>query len=145
MENKIILIVEDNPDDFALTVRALKKNRINCKLYNARDGEEALDLFFGSGLPGESSGKKPDLVILDLKLPKIGGLELLKQLKQSSETKFIPVVVLSSSLEESDLSECYRLGANSYIRKPVNFDDFLTIISSLSNYWLRMNINPSNN
>lgn len=140
MNEKTILIVEDNPDDFALIVRALKKNNFEYNLAHSGDGEEACDyLYTGKN----TNAKMPDLIILDLKLPKIDGLELLKIIRSFDSTKFIPVVVLTSSIEQKDLTESYRYGANSYIRKPVNFDEFIELISNLCSYWLWLNIFPS--
>jgi two-component system, response regulator len=142
MNEKTILIVEDNPDDFALIVRAMKKNNFEYNLAHSGDGEEARDYLHAINSSLNSAAKLPDLIVLDLKLPKIDGLELLKIIRSIDSTKYIPVVVLTSSIEQKDLMESYRYGANSYIRKPVNFDEFIELISNLCSYWLRLNIFP---
>lgn len=138
MSMKKILIIEDNPDDYALIERALKKKEIECSLINCQNGEEALDYLFGECI---NTGL-PHLILLDLKIPKIDGLELLRIIRNTDITKLLPVVVLTSSLEQTDLVESYRLGANSYIRKPVNFDEFIEIIHLVISYWLRLNVYP---
>ena len=144
MEEKIILLVEDNPDDELLAIRALKKNNIMNKVVIARDGVEALDYLFGTGAyEGRDMSEMPQVVLLDLKLPKINGLEVLKRLRNDERTKLLPVVVLTSSREERDLTECYRLGANSYIRKPVDFTQFTEAIRQMGLYWLVLNESPS--
>jgi two-component system response regulator len=136
-----ILLIEDNPDDVELTLRAFKKHNLANHITVARDGEEALDIIFQRGK--EVSGRlKPDLILLDLKLPKIDGMEVLKQIKKNSETKIIPVIILTSSKEENDLAESYLLGANSYIRKPVNFENFTGVVMQLGLYWLLINEPP---
>ncbi|MBW1834604.1 MAG: response regulator [Deltaproteobacteria bacterium] len=136
-----ILLIEDNPDDVELTLRAFKKHNLANHITVARDGEEALDIIFQRGK--EVSGRlKPDLILLDLKLPKIDGMEVLKQIKKNSETKVIPVIILTSSKEENDLAESYLLGANSYIRKPVNFENFTGVVMQLGLYWLLINEPP---
>lgn len=143
MENKIILLVEDNPDDEALTLRALKKNNILNEVVVARDGAEALDYLFCRGIhAGRDSSLQPSLVLLDLKLPKVGGLEVLKQMRANPPTQLVPVVILTSSKEEQDLINGYRLGANSYIRKPVDFGQFVEAVHSLGLYWLVLNEAP---
>ena len=144
MEEKIILLVEDNPDDELLAIRALKKNNIMNKMVIARDGVEALDYLFGTGAyEGRDMSEMPQVILLDLKLPKINGFEVLKRLRNDERTKLLPVVVLTSSREERDLTECYRLGANSYIRKPVDFTQFTEAIRQLGLYWLVLNESPS--
>jgi len=136
-----ILLIEDNPDDVELTLRAFKKHNLANHITVARDGEEALDIIFQHGK--EVSGRlKPDLILLDLKLPKVDGMEVLKQIKKNSETKVIPVIILTSSKEENDLAESYLLGANSYIRKPVNFENFTGVVMQLGLYWLLINQPP---
>jgi CheY-like chemotaxis protein len=144
MEEQIILLVEDNPDDELLAIRALKKNNIMNKVVIARDGVEALDYLFGTGAyEGRDMSEMPQVILLDLKLPKLNGLEVLKHLRNDERTKLLPVVVLTSSREERDLAECYRLGANSYIRKPVDFTQFTEAIKQLGLYWLVLNESPS--
>ena len=136
-----ILLVEDNPDDVELTLRAFRKHNLANEIIVARDGEEALDILFQRG--EESAGQRAtDLVLLDLKLPKVDGLEVLKQIKSNSKTQLIPVVVLTSSKEEKDLVESYRLGVNSYIRKPVDFENFTGVVMQLGLYWLLLNEAP---
>ena len=138
--NKFILLVEDNPDDEALTLRALKKNNIANEVVVARDGAEALDFLFCQGAGAtRNPQEKPAVILLDLKLPKIDGLEVLKRLRADERTRLFPVVILTSSKEEQDLINGYRLGANSYIRKPVDFNQFVAAIGSLGLYWLVLN------
>jgi two-component system response regulator len=137
---KYILLVEDNPDDELLTLRALKKNNIANKVVVARDGAEALDFLFAQGAhAGRPPQDLPEVVLLDLKLPKIPGLEVLKRIRAQECTALLPVVVLTTSTEERDLVESYRLGANSYIRKPVDFDQFMESVRNLGMYWLVLN------
>jgi two-component system, response regulator len=143
MRKKIILLVEDNPDDELLAIRALEKNNIMNEVVVARDGAEALDYLFGSGAyTGRDMSVLPQIILLDLKLPKIDGLEVLRRLRHDKRTKLLPVVVLTSSKEERDLTESYSLGANSYIRKPVNFAQFTEAIRQLGLYWLVLNESP---
>ncbi len=143
MRKKIILLVEDNPDDELLAIRALKKNNIMNEVVVARDGAEALDYLFGAGAyAGRDMSVMPQIILLDLKLPKIDGLEVLRRLRNDERTKLLPVVVLTSSREERDLTESYSLGANSYIRKPVNFAQFTEAIRQLGLYWLVLNESP---
>ena len=143
METKVILLVEDNPDDEALTLRSLSKSKILNNVVVARDGVEALDYLFGTG-PYEGRDKRilPQLVLLDLKLPKIDGLEVLKRIRSDPLTKFLPVVILTSSDEERDLVESYELGANSYVCKPVDFNQFADAVRQLELYWLVLNQSP---
>ncbi len=136
MEEKTILLIEDNPDDIELTLRAFKKNRIVNNVVIARDGEEALEHLFGS------NAVKPALVLIDLKLPKIDGLEVLRQIRSNEKTKLYPVVVLTSSTEQNDLKAAYELGTNSYIKKPVNFEAFIEAVHKLGVYWLLLNEPP---
>lgn len=143
MDNRIIMLVEDNPDDEALTLRALKKNNIQNEVVVAHDGAEALDYLFGNA--GAASGKKnplPMVVLLDLKLPKVDGLEVLRRVRADSRTRLLPVVILTSSKEEQDLTNGYSLGANSYVRKPVNFGQFVEAVRQLGLYWLLLNEAP---
>lgn len=139
MDHKIILLVEDNPDDEALTLRALKKNNILNEVKVARDGQQALDYFFGEGA---SANPMPSMVLLDLKLPKVDGLEVLRRIRADQRTSLQPIVILTSSKEEQDIVSGYRLGANSYIRKPVDFDQFIEAIRQLGLYWLVLNESP---
>jgi two-component system response regulator len=140
MFEKTILLVEDNPDDEELTVRALKKNNVTNSLVVARDGVEALDYLFGTGAyTGRDTGALPGLVLLDLKLPKIDGLEVLRRIRADGRTRRMPVTVLTSSKEEQDVIKSYNLGANSYIRKPVDFVQFTEAVRQLGLYWLMLN------
>jgi two-component system response regulator len=135
-----ILLVEDNMDDAELTIRALKKNHVLNNLLHVKDGEEALDFIFCNGKYKERNGSiKPRVILLDLNMPKVNGVEVLQQIKANQETKEIPVVVLTSSKEDPDVSVCYKLGANSYIVKPVGFENFTEAIAELGMYWLLMN------
>lgn len=143
MTEKIILLVEDNPDDVELTLRAFKKNNISNRVIIAKDGVEALDYMFGKGIYVERDLKDlPVVILLDLKLPKMDGLEVLKRLRQDERTKLIPVVILTSSAEQKDVIDGYSLGANSYIRKPVEFNQFVEAIKHLGLYWLLWNEPP---
>lgn len=143
MKAKMILLVEDNPDDEALTVRALHKNKIANNLIVVRDGVEALDFVFCTGVYSERDPKElPEVVLLDLKLPKVDGLEVLRQIRADDRTRLLPVVILTSSKEEQDLIASYSLGANSYIRKPVGFSQFVEAIHQLGMYWLVLNEMP---
>ncbi|VAX19997.1 Response regulator [hydrothermal vent metagenome] len=138
--DKIILLVEDNPDDEALTLRALKKNNIANEVVIARDGEEALDYLFATGAyQGRDTGVMPTVILLDLKLPKVDGLEVLRRLRLDERTKLLPVVILTSSDEEQDMIKSYNLGANSYVRKPVQFARFSEAVRQLGLYWLLLN------
>lgn len=143
MGNKFILLVEDNPDDEALTLRALKQNHIDNGVVVTRDGEEALDYLFGKGkYAGRDLNAMPALILLDLKLPKVDGLEVLKQLRANPLTALLPVAILTSSSEEHDLITGYKLGLNSYILKPVDFDQFTEAVRNLGIYWLAINQTP---
>jgi two-component system, response regulator len=143
MRDKIILLVEDNPDDELLTMRALRKNNVLNKVVVARDGVEALDYLFGTGrYSGRDTAVMPQLILLDLKLPKIDGLEVLKRLRADERTRLLPVVILTSSREEQDMLDGYGFGANSYVRKPVNFEQFVQAIEQLKLYWLILNEAP---
>ena len=142
-DEKIILLVEDNPDDVQLTLRSLRKNNILNEVIVARDGVEALDYLFGKGAyAGRDVGCFPVVVLLDIKLPKIDGIEVLRTIRQDKRTKLLPVVILTSSKEENDLLNGYRLGANSYVRKPVDFVQFNEAIKHLGLYWLLWNEAP---
>lgn len=143
MEDKIILLVEDNPDDEALTLRALKKNNIRNEVVVARDGVEALDYLLATGAsPGREAQAKPQVILLDLNLPKLDGLEVLRRIRADERTRLLPVVILTSSKEERDRIEGYSLGANSYIRKPVDFGQFTEAVRQLGLYWLVLNEPP---
>jgi two-component system response regulator len=143
MHDKVILLVEDNPDDEALTLRALKKNNIRNAVVVARDGAEALDYLFGTGASaGREALELPQVVLLDLKLPKVDGLEVLRRLRAHPRTRLLPVVILTSSKEERDLVNGYALGANSYVRKPVDFAEFTEAVRQLGLYWLILNEPP---
>ena len=139
----MILLVEDNPDDEALTIRALKKNNIGNELVVVRDGAEALDFLFATGAySGRNLNKKLQVILLDLKLPKVDGLEVLRRIRADERTRLLPVVILTSSKEESDLLTGYSLGANSYVRKPVDFNQFVEAVRNLGLYWLILNEAP---
>jgi len=145
MEQKeqVILLVEDNADDEALTMRALEKNNIINTIVVARDGVEALDYLFGTGqYAGRDTTVQPELILLDLKLPKVDGFEVLKKLRAGERTKLLAVVILTSSKEQQDIINGYGLGANSYIRKPVDFQQFVDAVRQLGLYWLVLNERP---
>jgi CheY-like chemotaxis protein len=143
MEHKMILLVEDNPDDEALTLRALKKNNIGNELVVVRDGAAALDFIFCQGAYAERNPRDmPQVILLDLKLPKIDGLEVLRRIRANENTKLLPVVILTSSKEEQDRLRGYTLGANSYVQKPVDFDQFIGAVRQLGLYWLVLNEAP---
>jgi len=143
MKSKIILLVEDNPDDVALTHRALKKSNILNEVVVAQDGVEALDYLFGTGsYAGRDTKIQPQVILLDLKMPRMDGLEVLQRIRADERTKFLPVVVLTTSSEDKDRVESYKLGANSYIRKPVDFEQFVNAVQSLGLYWLVLNEAP---
>jgi len=143
MEDRIILIVEDNPDDEALTIRALKKNNIGNRVVVVRDGVEALDFLFCTGAyASRDPNDMPQITLLDLRLPKVDGLEVLKRIRADQRTRLLPVVVLTSSKEEQDLIESYEYGANSYMHKPVDFDQFADSVHQLGLYWLVLNEVP---
>jgi two-component system, response regulator len=143
-KKKVILLVEDNPDDVDLTIRAFEKNKslnILNELIIVRDGQEALDYLFGAGKYA-GAAVAPSVILLDLKLPKVGGLEVLRRIREGKRTRLYPVVILTSSLQEQDLLKGYSLGANSFIRKPVDFDKFLEAVHQLGLYWLLLNEPP---
>ncbi len=142
-KDKVILLVEDNPDDEALTLRAFRKNNILNPVVVARDGEEALDYLFGSGAySGRDTRLQPQVVLLDLKLPKLDGLAVLKRLRADPRTRLLPVVILTTSNEDRDILASYQLGANGYVRKPVDFEQFLEAARQLGLYWLILNVPP---
>jgi len=143
MDSKTILLVEDNADDEALTFRALTKNNIGNQLIVARDGVEALDYLFATGqYSGRDVNAGPQVVLLDLNLPKVSGLEVLRRLRANERTKHLPVVILTSSNEEQDRLHGYENGANSYVRKPVDFNQFIEAVRQLGLYWLILNEQP---
>ncbi len=143
MHEKIILLVEDDPNDEVLTLRALKKNNILNEVVVARDGAEALEYIFGTGAyAGRDVRVHPQVILLDLKLPKVDGAEVLKRLRADPRTRRLPVVMLTSSNEERDLIASYDLGVNSFIRKPVDFDQFVEAVRQLQLYWLVLNVPP---
>lgn len=139
-----ILLVEDNPQEAELTIRALKKRTLASHFVHVHDGQEALDFLFGNGrYKDRDPSELPKVVLLDWKLPKLDGIEVLRQLRANKQTRLIPVVVLTSSSEERDVIEAYQLGANSYIVKPVDFEKFLEVVSNMITYWLLLNQLPS--
>jgi two-component system response regulator len=143
VEDVELLLVEDNPSDAELALRALRKHRLANNVVHAKDGAEALDFVFCEGAySGRRIESGPKLILLDLKLPKVDGLEVLRRIKSDDRTKTIPVVVLTSSKEEKDIVESYKLGVNSYIAKPVGFENFLSAVSDLGLYWLLLNQPP---
>lgn len=143
MEARTILLIEDNPDDVELTQRAIRKNNILNKLVVAKDGVEALDYLFGTGqYAARNVSEQPAVILLDLKLPRVGGLEVLRRVRAEERTKLIPVVILTSSKEERDLIDSYKLGCNSYIRKPIDFMQFSEAVRQLGVYWLLLNEAP---
>jgi two-component system response regulator len=140
MQDKVILLVEDNADDELLTLRALKKNNIRNEVVVARDGSEALDYLFGTGIhAGRNLSVMPQIILLDLKLPKVDGFEVLDRVRSSEATKLLPVVILTTSNEDQDRIRGYGLGANSFVRKPVEFDKFIEAVRQLGLYWLILN------
>jgi CheY-like chemotaxis protein len=143
MGKKVILLVEDNPDDEALTLRVLKKSNILNEVVVVRDGPEALDYLFGTGAySGRDTSLTPTIILLDLKLPKLDGLEVLRRIRADDQLRVLPVVVLTSSDEERDLVDSYELGANSYVRKPVDFNQFTEAVQQLALYWVLLNEAP---
>jgi two-component system response regulator len=142
MTDQTILLVEDNPGDEALTLRALRKNNILNTVVVARDGADALDYLFATGAHSERGGELPHIVLLDLNLPKIGGLDVLRKIRSVDATKLLPVIILTSSKEERDVASGYDLGANSYIVKPVDFTQFSEAVRQLGLYWLILNQAP---
>jgi two-component system response regulator len=143
VDDRVILLVEDNPDDQALTLRALKANNIMNPVVLVEDGAQALDYLFGTGgYADRDTSVQPQVVLLDLKLPKVDGLEVLKRLRADRRTRLLPVVILTSSKEDRDVVNGYSLGANSYIRKPVDFSEFREAVRQLGLYWLLLNVPP---
>jgi len=147
MENTIIeiLLVEDNINDAELTIRALRKNKASFNIIHLEDGAKAIDYIFGIGIhAGRDISVKPKLILLDLKMPKVDGIDVLRRIKSDDYTKTIPVVVLTSSKEDPDIKKCYELGASSYIVKPVGFENFIKTVSELGLYWTLLNETPEN-
>lgn len=143
MTNKVILLVEDNPDDVKLTMRALKKANVLNEVVVARDGAEALEYLFGTGkYAGRDVNQKPQVILLDLKMPKVDGLEVLQRIRADEKTRLLPVVILTTSSEDKDRIGSYSLGANSYVRKPVDFNQFTEAVRQLGLYWLLLNEGP---
>ena len=143
MKKKIILLVEDNPDDVTLTMRALTKSNVLNEIILARDGVEALDYLFGTGQhAGRDTSVKPQVILLDLKMPRMDGLEFLRRIRADERTRTLPVVILTTSSEDRDMIESYKLGANSYVRKPVDFNQFAEAVHQLGLYWLVLNEVP---
>ena len=144
MTNEVeVLLVEDNLNDAELTIRALRKNNLANRLLHLKDGAEALDFLFGEGqYKGRAVENSPKVILLDLKMPKINGLEVLRRLKADERTRKYPVVILTSSREDPDIQECYRLGVNSYVVKPVEFEDFVRAVTELGLYWVILNQTP---
>jgi two-component system, response regulator len=143
MENKLILLVEDNPDDEALTLRAFRKNNVRNRIAVVRDGVEALDFLFCKGAYADRDPHdQPQVILLDLKLPKLDGMEVLERIRREENTRLLPVVILTSSKEEQDVIKGYSLGANSYVRKPVDFNQFVEAVRQLGLYWMVLNETP---
>jgi two-component system, response regulator len=146
MAEKTILLVEDNPDDEELTTRALRQAKIANEIVVARDGSEAIEFLFGQGRhAGRDLSQMPAVILLDLKLPKLSGLEVLQRLRADARTKLIPTVILTSSSEDEDMVKSYQWGANSYVRKPVEFGAFVNAVSQLGMYWMLLNQAPPRN
>ncbi len=145
MTNEVeILLIEDNPNDVELALRALKKNNLANRVLTVKDGAEALDFIFGKGVyQNRRVENVPRVILLDLKLPKVDGIEVLRSIRADERTKYIPVVILTSSSEERDIVETYKLGVNSYIVKPVNFEKFIDVVRELGYYWLLLNHRPA--
>lgn len=143
MSERFVLLVEDNPDDEELTLLSLRKNKLPHEIVVARDGVEAVDFLFGTGrYAGRDVSRMPAVILLDLKLPKMDGLGVLKRVRADERTRHVPVVVLTSSSQDSDVMACYSLGANSYVRKPVEFGAFVEAVTSLGMYWMVLNRPP---
>jgi two-component system response regulator len=143
MKSNMIMVVEDNRDDEELTMRALKKAALNSKIVVTRDGSEAIDFLFGLGqYSGRNLDDMPGVILLDLKLPKLNGIDVLKRMRADPRTRLVPVVMLTSSSEDEDILRCYESGANSYVRKPVEFSAFITAVSQLGSYWMGCNEQP---
>lgn len=138
-----IILVEDNPSDADLIKRALNKNNVANKILHLKDGQEVIDYLFGEGQwKGRTTANTPKVILLDLKMPKVSGIEVLKKIKSNEETRSIPVVILTSSKEDPDIKECYKLGVNSYVVKPVGFEEFSSTVAQLGLYWLLINQQP---
>jgi two-component system response regulator len=145
MKSNLVLLVEDNPDDELLTIMAIEKNNLTIEIKIVRDGAEALDFLFGKGeYAGRDLRIVPTIILLDLKLPKISGLDVLRKIRENPKTSLLPVVVLTSSKQDQDIIESYKLGVNSYIRKPVDFSQFTKTVNNIGMYWLLLNESPPN-
>lgn len=143
MNGKIILLVEDNPDAITLTLHAFKKGEIENEIVIARDGAEVLDFLSATGIyAGRDPNYVPGVVLLDLRLPKVDGFEVLKKIRSAERTKYLPVVIFTASKETGDISECYRRGANSYIFKPVDYMEYIEVVKRVTKYWLSLNVPP---
>lgn len=143
ISSRTLLLVEDDPDDEALTLRALKRHHIQNEIVVTRDGQEALDYLFGDGaFAGRDSSELPQFVLLDIKLPKVDGIQVLQRIRADERTSLLPVVVLTSSDEQRDIVESYQFGANSYVRKPVEFNEFMEAVQQLGLYWMLVNTSP---
>ena len=143
MNEKTILLIEDNPDDALLTLRAFKKNNIPNRVVVYHDGATALDYLFATGhYAQQPPHPRPELILLDLRLPKMDGIEVLRRLRANQHTRSLPIIILTTSDERQDILQCYNMGANSYLRKPVNFTQFTETIRQVSNYWLHLNVSP---
>lgn len=142
MNNRPILLAEDNPDDQALALRAFRKSNLTNEIIIVNDGVEALDYLFGTGIYAGQSPVLPAVALLDIKMPRMGGLEVLKEIRSNERTRFLPCVMVTSSREEQDIVKGYTLGVNSYVRKPVDFNEFLHAVQQLGLYWLLLNETP---
>ncbi len=142
MTMKRILLVEDNPDDVELTIGVLREHTVSASVDVVEDGVEALDYLAGTGAYAATGRRSPDLLLVDLNLPRMGGIELLRRLRTMPETRHLPIVILTSSIEEEDIASSYASGANSYVRKPVNYDEFVIVARKLGEYWLHINQPP---
>lgn len=139
----LIVLVEDNPSDAELTIRALRKNNLANRIVHLKDGEEAIEFLFGKHAPAIDANDAPRVVLLDIKLPKVDGIEILRRMKSDERTRNMPVVVLTSSNQEQDIRAAYDLGVNSFVTKPIRYDDFARVVTELGAYWLMLNVPPT--